>query len=123
MVCEWGDRRECSRLLDATVTSTWPSPLHDKETISQFVRRIGDGPDRNFCSCDWVQADRAGEERTLIVCGGTGPLPGIRRTGMIGYTVIGEFQDPGSRNQGNSPHLTRGLLVAWNPEDCRDHVS
>lgn len=95
LVHDRGDRRGLARLLDAVVPAAWPPPLLDEETISQFIRMMADGSDPNFCSWYWVRSDRAGKERTLIGCGGTGSWSGTPDAVMIGYSVLGGFQNQG----------------------------
>lgn len=93
--CDRGDRRGLARLLNAAVPPGWPPPLLDEETISQFFRMMEDGSDPKFCSWYWVRADHAGDERTLIGCGGTGSLSGNPDAVTIGYSVLDEFQNQG----------------------------
>jgi len=111
LVHDRSDRRGLSRLLDAAVPAAWPPPLLDEETISQFIRMKEDGSDPNFCSWYWVRADRAGEGRTLIGCGGTGSSSGTPDAVMIGYSVLDEFQ-----NQGYATEAIRGIageVFSW----------
>ncbi|KLK88084.1 hypothetical protein SZ63_03170 [Methanoculleus sediminis] len=88
------DRQKLARLLSAAVPGSWPPPLLDDATLSEFVRMAAENADPCFITWYWVLDDPAEGERVLVGTGGlaSSPLPG---TVFIGYSVLEEFQRRG----------------------------
>ncbi|HOI58622.1 hypothetical protein [Methanoculleus sp.] len=69
------DRRELARLLDAAVPGSWPPPLLDDATITEFIRMAAGNADPLFISWYWVRDDPAEGGRMLVGSGGIASSP------------------------------------------------
>jgi len=92
LISDRNDRAMLARLLDADIPASWPPELLDETTMDEFIRIQAEQSDPHFCSWYWIRDE---QDRVLIGSGGIASVPGEPDTVMIGYSVLGEFQNRG----------------------------
>lgn len=88
---------QLARLLDATVSSEWPSGEYDRDAMEFFLSRLEEGGKNAEGWYGWYALGRNNDEgsRALLGAGGYFGPPDADGTVEVGYSVLPEWQRRG----------------------------
>ena len=89
------DHARLARLLDATVPFAWPPGEMNDEVLTEFIRMASEKTDPFFACWYWVLDTLAERRRVLIGIGGIASAFNAPDTVLIGYAMLGEYQNRG----------------------------
>ncbi len=84
-----------SRHLCAAIPAAWPPPLIDENVIREFIRMSLNTQNPLFAAWYWILDEKAAGARVLIGNGGIVGKEGEPDTAILGYSVLGDYQNRG----------------------------